>query len=289
MGGITTPSLITCRRTQALNRPSPARSLPLVTLFLSDLHLGRGTRAESRAAERDTVALLRAYEREIVETGGALYLVGDVFDQYLEYKHLAPKGFVRLVGLLADWADRGIPVTYLVGNRDPWHLDHFAREVGVCVTRGPVLVEIEGHRTYIAHGDGLLLTNPLLSRLRLLLRSPFMARLYRMSLPGDTGYAFARWFAQRFGSDGTVEVDAAEALQAHATALLDETDADLVVFGHTHEARCISLAAGAYLNLGYWFASRTFGVLEPSGPALCRWTGDRAEVLAEARALTPSL
>ncbi|MEL7362386.1 MAG: metallophosphoesterase, partial [Bacteroidota bacterium] len=96
-------------------------------LFLSDLHLGRGTPEASRAAERDVCALLDAH----ADTLDALVLVGDLFDAYMEYRHLVPKGFVRLQGRLAALVDAGVTVTYVVGNRDPWHLDHFAREIGV--------------------------------------------------------------------------------------------------------------------------------------------------------------
>ena len=260
-----------------------------MTLFLSDLHLGRGTPAEQVAAERDLVALLRAYEDEIVNEGGGLYLVGDVFDQYLEYRHLVPKGSIRFLGRLADWADQGVPITYLVGNRDPWHLDYLERELGLRLVHTSLTEEVEGHRAYIAHGDGVSVRNPLHARLRLLLRSPFMARLYRMSLPGDTGYAFARWFARRFGSGGAVGAQTSATLQNRAESLLAETDAELVVFGHCHEAGCISLVGGAYLNPGYWFADRTFGTLTAEGPVLHRWLGDRAEPLADLRLASLSL
>ncbi|NNF58937.1 MAG: UDP-2,3-diacylglucosamine diphosphatase, partial [Rhodothermaceae bacterium] len=93
-------------------------------LFLSDLHLGRGTDAESRAVERDAIAVLHAHEPAVREgaarENGGLFLVGDVFNQFMEYGSLIPKGFVRLQAVLAAWTDSRLPVTYLVGNRDPW-------------------------------------------------------------------------------------------------------------------------------------------------------------------------
>ncbi len=256
-------------------------------LFLSDLHLGRGAEAEQAAAERDALALLRAHEAG-VRDGGGLFLVGDVFEQYLEYRHLVPKGFVRFQGLLADWTDRGVPVTYLVGNRDPWHVDHFARELGVRVVRGAWEGEVGGLRTYIAHGDALLATTPLASRFRSLVRSPLMARLYRMSLPGDAGYALARWVSLRFGSGGVVDEPSADRLEAFARRRLAETDADLVVLGHVHRAARIPAPGGTYLNPGYWFADRTFGRLdvgrgEPQA-GLYRWTAAGAEALNPAAA-----
>jgi UDP-2,3-diacylglucosamine hydrolase len=255
-----------------------------MTLFVSDLHLGRGSAAERAATERDAVALLRAYEEEIADMGGGLYLVGDVFDAYMEYRHLVPKGFARFLGLLAGWTDRGVPVTYLAGNRDPWHLDYFYRELGVRVVQEAVVEEVEGVRTYIAHGDALTDAKPLYTRLRPLLRSPLMARLYRMSLPGDAAFALARRVGRLLSSGNTVDPAVADDLRAKAGRMLAETDAALVVLGHSHRAECTPLPGGTYLNPGYWFADRTFGRLDAGGaPALYRWTaGGTAEPLARA-------
>ena len=263
-------------------------------VFRSDLHLGRGTRDETRAAERDAVALLRAYEADLVPDAGALpgaalVLLGDVYDQYVEYRHLVPKGAPRLVGLLAEWADRGAEVVYVVGNRDPWHLDYFEDEVGVALVRGAWRVEKGQQSLYIAHGDG---QGPargpaerLTHRLQPLLRSPRMARLYRMGLPGDAGYALARWVARRFGTDGTPDPASARRLAAAAHARLRSTDADTVVFGHSHAAVLDTDVrgtgrGGAYLNPGYWFGARTFARLDADGPALLRWTARGAVPLA---------
>lgn len=266
-----------------MNRPrSPDDPIPL-TLFLSDLHLGRGSAAESAAAERDAVALLRAHEAEVVATGGALYLVGDVFDAFMEYRHLVPKGFVRLQGLLAAWTDRGVPVTYLAGNRDPWHLDYFERELGVRVVQEAVEEEVEGVRAYIAHGDALTAAEPLYTRLRPLLRSPFMARLYRMSLPGDAAFAFARRVGRTVSSGGAVNPAVADDLRAHAARILSETDAGLVVLGHGHRAECTPMPGGTYLNPGYWFADRRYGRLDAGVPTLRRWP----EAVAEAEPPAP--
>lgn len=245
-------------------------------LFLSDLHLGRGTLAESRAAEADALALLRAHEAEIEPAGadGGLVLVGDVFDQYIEYRHLVPKGFVRFQGLLAEWTDRGIPVTYLVGNRDPWHLDYFETELGVRVL-DTLETEAHGHRLYAAHGDGLVPGERVYNTIKPILRHPWAYRLYRSLTPGDSGYALARHVARR--GDGAPDDEIVEALSAAARSRLRTTDADLVVFGHNHHADCISTPDGTYLNPGYWHGDRTFGRLDADGPALLKWNGDAAE------------
>ena len=107
-----------------------------------------------------------------------------------------------------------------------------------------------------------------------------MARLYRMSLPGDAGYALARWTARRFGTDGAPDPATAAALAGAARQRLAGTDADVVAFGHSHHAALDAGDAGTYLNPGYWFGARTFATVGPDGPALWRWRDGAAEPLA---------
>ena len=248
-----------------------------MTLFVSDLHLGRGTPGETRAAERDAVAMLRAHEADLL-AGGTLVLLGDVFDQYIEYRHLVPRSAPRLVGLLADLADRGARVFYAVGNRDPWHVDFFERDIGVTVLRRPTLVRADGLGVYLDHGDRH--GRPARSApLHSLLRAPLMARLFRMGLPGDAGYALARWTARRFSSDGLPTPAETRALRGAAAGLLERPGVDVVAFGHVHEPALDRMPGGTYLNPGYWYGDRTFARLDDGQPALFRWTDERAEPL----------
>ncbi|MDX1439028.1 MAG: UDP-2,3-diacylglucosamine diphosphatase [Rubricoccaceae bacterium] len=246
-------------------------------LFLSDLHLGRGDAAESKAAEQDAVALLRAYADDIVRQNGGLFLVGDVFDQYMEYKHLIPKGFSRFIGLLAEWSDRGIPITYIVGNRDPWHINYFESDVGVRVVRESIEVELNDAKVFVLHGDGIVSDEWFYNAIRSLIRHPFIHRLYRMCLPGDSGFAFARWFVHNFSSDGSSNEKAVAALKMRAEHILTHTDADIVVMGHCHHADCIPMDGGTYINPGYWFADRTFAVLDSTGPRIESWRNSAIE------------
>ncbi|WP_420455184.1 UDP-2,3-diacylglucosamine diphosphatase [Rubrivirga sp.] len=224
--------------------------------------------------------------------GGTLVLMGDVYDQFIEYKHLVPKAAPRLVGLLAEWADAGAEVVYVVGNRDPWHGSFFADDVGVTVARGAWEAERGGRALYIAHGDGqgapATLADRLSSRLQPLLRAPLMARLYRMGLPGDAGYGLARWAARRFGTDGTPDPAAHRALAHAAHDRLARTSADLVAFGHSHRAALDVTPHGTYLNPGYWFGARTFARIGADGPALCRWRDGAAVPFAAATASAPA-
>ena len=244
-----------------------------MTLFLSDLHLGRGTPSQSRAAERALVALLDHY----APRAEALYLVGDAFDQFIEYRHLAPKGAARFLGRLADWADAGRRVVYVLGNRDPWHGGFFSSELGVRMISDGLQAVHYGCRVYIAHGDALVPEDRAYQRLRPVLRHPLALRLYRAALPADWGYGLARRVGRRAGGADR-DPTAARALHRHAQHLLGEVD--LVVFGHCHQAALTAYPRGFYLNPGFWFADRTFGTLDAQGPALHRWADSHAIRLA---------
>ncbi len=241
-----------------------------MVLFVSDIHFGRSTPEAERAVERDLLACLRAHEDRLTH----LYLLGDVFDAYIEYRHLAPKGFVRFLGLLAAWTDRGLPVTYLTGNHDPWHRDLFASELGVRVVFDALCEPCFGRTVYLAHGDAPA-AGRLYRWLRPVLRHPVPVGLYRTLLPADLGMGLARWVKHHFGNTD-IRPETVAALRAFARHTLQTTDADLVVLGHSHQAEHTAWPEGHYLNPGCWYADRTFGVLDEQGPRLLRWNGSCA-------------
>lgn len=241
-------------------------------LFVSDIHFGQGTAAEERSNEADLIACLRSFE----DTVEGLYLVGDVFDEYIEYRYLIPKGFVRFQAFLASWTERGVPITYLVGNHDPWHRDYFEIELGVRVSIDEVVASHYGKQVYLAHGDGLAKSNKLYRRLKPILRHPIPVWMYRSLLPGDVGFKMARWYNRRFGNK-TVNPTIVEELRAYAQNILQTTPADIVVMGHSHQAERHSSPDGVYLNTGSWADKRTFGCMDEDGIHLRQWNGVVAE------------
>ncbi len=211
---------------------------------------------------------------------GTLVLNGDVFHEFIEYRHLVPKVGARLTGLLADWADRGAEILYLAGNRDPWHIDFFETEIGVQIVPKSITLGAFGQRISISHGDEHAYTNRLSLRFESIVRAPWAARLYRMGLPGDSGFALARWASRTFGTDGIPDPVVARDLSAAAYHQLEATDADVVVFGHSHREALEVTPHGTYINLGYWFGARTFARIDVDGPELYRWTDGAARPLA---------
>jgi len=243
-------------------------------LFLGDLHLGRGSEAASRATELDAVALLTEHADRLAQPDGGLVLLGDVFNAYMEYGRMVPAGFVRIQGALAALVDRGVEVTYVVGNRDLWHLRHFREDVGVNMVRDEHVFSAYGHRVLAAHGDGLAPGWPGFDLIRPVLRSRLAYFLYRSLLPSDIGYRIARNLARR--GSGAPRKELVADLREAARQVARQRGFDLVVLGHSHEAEFTNFPAGAYLNPGYWFAHRTYGILDESGPRLAQWNADHS-------------
>ncbi|MDX2246586.1 MAG: UDP-2,3-diacylglucosamine diphosphatase [Bacteroidia bacterium] len=119
--------------------------------FASDLHLGAPDHEKSLEREKHFVQWLTTIEDETAE----LYLLGDIFDFWFEYRHAVPKGFVRMLGKLAEMSDKGVVIHIFTGNHDLWYRDYLAKEIGAFIYDKPVIREIYGRKFYFAHGDGL--------------------------------------------------------------------------------------------------------------------------------------
>lgn len=122
-----------------------------LTYFLSDLHLGARYIADPKEHERKICSWLRS----IAPSAERIYLVGDVIDYWFEYRNVVPQGYVRFLGTLADLADSGIKITWLIGNHDIWIFGYLQRELGIRVVDGVLEEQINGKRFVITHGDGV--------------------------------------------------------------------------------------------------------------------------------------
>jgi UDP-2,3-diacylglucosamine hydrolase len=242
-----------------------------VLLIVSDMHFGKAARNAERAKEADLLALLDSLQDELE----AVYLLGDVSDQYVEYRHLIPKGFVRFQGRLAQLTDSGIPVHYIVGNHDPWHIDYFEQELGVRVHREPITLQIHERSMILGHGDGAGI-HPVPAMLRRVVRHPIPFALFRTLLPADAAHRLTRWTKSRFGSN-SVEPQTIERLEHHARELL-EGEADVVVLGHSHRPQCVEHGRGVYMNTGSWHVDRTYATVTKSSIVLRQWNGEDVSV-----------
>lgn len=119
--------------------------------FLSDFHLGSPNYEESRKREAKVIEWINEHQHEMA----ALFLLGDIFDYWFEYRHMVPKGFVRLLAKLAELTDNGLPVHFFCGNHDTWVRDYFQKEIGMCVHTGNIELKVGEARFLLGHGDGL--------------------------------------------------------------------------------------------------------------------------------------
>ena len=248
----------------------------MMIYFASDVHLGAGGDAMARAVERRFVAWLddAACDAE------AIFLVGDIFDFWFEYRRVVPKGFVRTLGKLAELTDRGIRVVFFTGNHDMWVGDYLSRECGIEIHTGPQLMTLAGRQVFVAHGDNLNIDGqPMLKLLNRTFRSRTMKRLFSWGLHPDLALKFGHWWsgksrkghcradekARREGTGGGFDASLTEPLIAYAREYAATHAVDHFVFGHMHFARDFREGALHVVNLGCWEKNPAVAVLDDRG------------------------
>ncbi len=236
--------------------------------FLSDIHLGAEGRFSSRERENRVVRFLENNSDEMA----ALYLVGDTFDYWYEYRQVIPNSFSRLIGCLCRLVDQGVEVHLFAGNHDGWLFDFFQSEVGAQVHKDELETTIYGKSLYIHHGDGIG--------------------------PGDYGYKFikkvfrnrvAQWMFSRMHPNFSLalmklcstssrkyqndpeSIDVtAEAQCIYAETLIKDKPRDYFIYGHRHITMDHVLSDGRsrLINLGDWLHQETYAVMDKDGALL---------------------
>ena len=222
--------------------------------FASDFHLGIPDRATSIAREKRICNWLD----EIKADAAKLYLVGDLFDTWFEYRHVIPRGYTRFLGKLAELSDSGLSIEAFTGNHDLWMLDYFEKELNIPVHHAPIMPEFNGKKFFIAHGDGLGPGDTGYKVLKKVLRNPVSQWIYRRVHP-NTGVGLAGWFS-RLGPKHSAESPAKqflgpekEMLVQYCLETLKTQHYDYFIFGHRHIAVEYPLQADSlYVNLGDW-------------------------------------
>lgn len=240
--------------------------------FSSDNHLGAPTAEESRPREVKFVAWLD----KISEDAAAIFLLGDLFDFWFEYKHVVPKGFVRVLGKLAQIRDRGIPVYFFVGNHDLWMNDYFQKELDIPVFHRPKEFVFNNKKFLIGHGDGLGPGDKGFKRMKKVFTNPFAKWLYRWLHP-DLGMPLAQYFSVKNKAiSGEEDVkflgEEKEWLIQYCGRKLETQHYDYFIFGHRHLPLDIKLRENStYLNLGDWINFYTYGVYDGKDLQLKEW------------------
>jgi len=228
--------------------------------FISDIHLGLYPYEKSSQRERVVVEWLDQIKKE----AGVLFLVGDVFDFWYEYRKVVPRGFIRFLGKICELSDSGIPVYFFTGNHDVWMYDYLSAEIGVTVFRNPIEMEINGKRFLIGHGDGVGPGDTGYKFLRKIFHNKILQFLFSRLHPN---FAFAlghSWSKHSRYSKGLFEPFLGKEREFNilfADDYLRSHQVDFFIFGHRHIAMEIQLAGSSKLiNLGEWIVGNTYAV-----------------------------
>lgn len=221
--------------------------------FASDFHLGTPDAATSLERERRITAWLDSIRHDAY----ALYLLGDIFDFWFEYKHAIPRGFIRLQGKLAELRDQGIPIAFFTGNHDMWMFDYFPNELGIPVYRSPQVMHVGKQRLLIGHGDGLGPGDRTYKILKRFFNSRVCQWLFARIHP-NLGIRIAQaWSRQSRISNRKREEQFAgeenEFLLTYCRELEKREHHDFYIFGHRHLPLDLPVSPQSrYINLGEW-------------------------------------
>ena len=231
--------------------------------FSSDNHLGAPTKEESFPREKKFVKWLD----EVKEDAAAIFLLGDLFDFWFEYKTVVPKGFVRTLGKLAEISDSGIPIYFFVGNHDLWMNDYFEKELNIPTYHDPKEFIFNNKTFLIGHGDGKGPNDKGYKRMKKVFTNPFLKWIFRWLHP-DIGMRIAHHLSVKnkliSGDEDKIFLgDNKEWLAAYAKRKLENKHYDYFVFGHRHLPMEIKVGENStYFNLGDWINHYTFGVFD---------------------------
>lgn len=234
--------------------------------FLSDFHLGAPNYESSLIREKIVVQFLE----DIKSTAAEVFIVGDMFDFWYEYRTVVPKGFVRLLGKLAELTDAGIPVHFFVGNHDMWMKDYLQKELNIPVYFEPVEFTRFGKKILIGHGDGLGPGDHGYKRLKKIFRNPACQWLFGI-LPPYIGMGLANYLSRRSRAQtGATEEkflgEDKEWLIIYCKEVLQKQHYDYFIFGHRHLVIDFKLNDNSrYINLGDWIRYFSYAELDNDG------------------------
>ena len=231
--------------------------------FASDFHLGLDLAQSSKDRERMIVGWLE----EIASDAREIFLVGDLFDFWFEYRSVIPRGFTRFIGMLARLKDQGVAVHIFTGNHDMWMFNYFEKELGIPIYRNPIIREFDGKKFYIGHGDGLGPGDHGYKMLKRIFSSKICQWLFARLHP-NLAFGLAKFWSARSRAKAN-KTDAFrgkdhEWLVSYANELSATLDVDYFVFGHRHlPIRCLlDNGFSQYINLGDWMTHRSYAVFD---------------------------
>ena len=234
--------------------------------FITDAHLGAGPDTLER--ERELCTLLD----RIKEDAAKVVFLGDMFDFWFTYKYVVPKGFVRLLGRMAALADAGVELHFFVGNHDMWMFDYLKDEMEITMHNDPSVLEFDGKRFLVGHGDGLGHQDKRYDCLRRIFRSRLNQRLFSilpewMTFGLATGWSSSSRKSHIKKNPDIVKYqgDNREGIVIYCRERMAKEHFDYCVFGHRHTPLVREITAdngtkSTYVNVGDWLMNRNYAV-----------------------------
>jgi UDP-2,3-diacylglucosamine hydrolase len=245
----------------ALNLPFHQLPAGKKIFFVSDFHLGVPVGTKTKAREETIVQWLKEIESE----AAVLFLLGDVFDFWFEYKTVVPKGFFNLFAQLMHLHRRGVVIHYFTGNHDMWAKNYLPDEIGLSLHRGCVSFEMNGKKFFIGHGDGLGPGDYGYKFIKKVFANPVCQWLFRWIHP-DIGIALANFWSGKSRGHTLEEKylgDEKEWLVQFCKSVHKEQPVDFFIFGHRHLVIDKKFEEGfRYLNLGEWFVKGHYAAFD---------------------------
>ena len=233
--------------------------------FLSDAHLGSRAIPHGRMHERRLVNFLDSIKHK----AAAIYMLGDMFDFWYEYKMVVPRGYTRFLGKISELTDMGVEVHFFIGNHDIWCSDYLEKECGMILHRQPLTTEIYGREFYLAHGDGLGDPDKKFKFLRAMFHNRFLQKAFSNIHPRwsiDFGLSWAKHSRLKHDNEGDPEylgeqnehlvIYSKEYLQTHP-------EINFFIYGHRHIELDLMLSkTSRVLILGDWINSFSYATFD---------------------------
>ena len=242
--------------------------------FSSDQHFGAPSYESSKKREEIFLNWLNFIEKD----AGALFLLGDLFDFWFEYSKVVPKGFVRILGKLANISDKGIPIYFFVGNHDLWMNDYFTKELNIKVFLSPQEFTINKKSFLIGHGDGIGPGDYGYKRMKKIFTNPIMKIFFRWIHP-DLGVKLAQYLSINNklisgNDDRKYNGPENEIIFQYVIKKNKEKVRDFYIFGHRHLPLEIPLKESRYINLGDWITHFTYAEFSNKNFSIKKWKSD---------------
>lgn len=227
--------------------------------FSSDQHFGAPTFEKSKIREQKFVKWLDSIKND----AEVIFLLGDLFDFWFEYKKVVPKGFVRVLGKLAELRDSGIQIHFFVGNHDLWMRDYFETELNIPIYYKPKEFTFNNKTFLIGHGDGLGPGDNGYKRMKKVFTNPISKWFYRWLHP-DIGMRLAQYLSIKnklISGEEDVKYlgEENEWLVQYCKKKLTEKHYDFFLFGHRHLPLELAIAKNSkYINTGDWITHFTY-------------------------------